>query len=173
VVDLLLNPQLARDDQILASPTLVRKLPPPIRKVIGDLSDTERVLVALQLRPAKEKRERGMPTDADRQDSLADFERLAADVRETRYLLSLYVSGMTLRSTAAIERTRAICEEHLPGRYELEVIDIYLDPGVARREQIVAAPTLVKSQPLPIRRLVGDLSDRNRVLTGLDLRKMP
>src|ERR1700759_4939513 len=76
------------------------------------------------------------------------------------YLLRLFVTGMTPRSTEAIARIKAICEEYLEGRYELEVVDIYQQPAVAREEQIVATPTLVKKSPPPLRRLVGDFSDK-------------
>jgi len=86
-----------------------------------------------------------------------------------RYELRLYVTGMTPRSTAALATIKAICEEHLAGRYELEVIDIYQQPMLAKDEQIVACPTLVKRLPAPVRRFIGNLSDRDRVLLGLDL----
>jgi circadian clock protein KaiB len=86
------------------------------------------------------------------------------------YLLRLYVSGATPRSTRAIANIRKICEEHLQGRYELEVIDIYQQAPLAKDEQIIAAPTLIKKLPLPLRRMVGDLTDQKRVLIGLDLR---
>jgi circadian clock protein KaiB len=92
---------------------------------------------------------------------------IAAD--EGRYLLRLFVTGMTPRSTEAIARIKAICEEFLEGRYELEVIDIYQQPDAARAEQIIATPTLIKKLPPPLRRLVGDLSDRRRVLLGLNI----
>jgi circadian clock protein KaiB len=87
-----------------------------------------------------------------------------------KYVLRLYVTGVTPRSVLAIANIRKICEEHLHGRYELEVIDIYQKPVLARDEQIIAAPTLIKQLPAPLRRLVGDLSNRERVLLGLDLR---
>lgn len=92
----------------------------------------------------------------------------AADAR-MQYVLKLYVTGMGLRSQRAIERTRAICDESLTGRYELEVIDLYVFPDAARPAQIVAAPTLIREAPLPLRRLVGDLSDRARVLEQLGI----
>ena len=88
-----------------------------------------------------------------------------------RYVLRLYITGMTPRSARAISSIRALCEEHLKGRYRLQVVDIYAHPQLTRREQIVAAPTLIKKLPLPLRRMVGDLSDRERVLFGLDLRQ--
>jgi circadian clock protein KaiB len=86
-------------------------------------------------------------------------------------VLRLYVTGMTPRSARAIESIRALCEQHLQGHYSLQVVDIYQHPQLTRREQIIAAPTLIKQLPLPLRRMVGDLSDRERVLFGLDLRE--
>jgi circadian clock protein KaiB len=85
------------------------------------------------------------------------------------YVLRLYVTGMTPRSTAAFASIKEICEKHLQGRYDLEVIDIYQQPTLAREEQIIAAPTLVKRLPAPERRLVGNLSEEDRVLAGLGL----
>ena len=85
------------------------------------------------------------------------------------YILRLYVAGTTPRSMRAILDARAFCESHLANRYELEVIDIYQQPAQARDEQIIAVPTLVRSLPPPLRRLVGDLSDVDRVLTGLEI----
>ncbi len=94
----------------------------------------------------------------------------AAAPRPVTWDLRLYVTGTTPRSSRAIRNVKAICEEHLRGRYRLEVIDIYQRPGLARDEQIVATPTLVRMLPPPIHRLIGDLSDTDRVLVGLDLR---
>jgi circadian clock protein KaiB len=85
-------------------------------------------------------------------------------------VLRLYVTGSTPRSTHAIQNLKAICEEHLQGRYELQVIDVYQRPALARDEQIVATPTLIKVLPAPLRRLIGDLSNAERVLFGLDLK---
>lgn len=86
------------------------------------------------------------------------------------YLLRLYVTGMTPKSIRAIANIRKICDEHLQGRYELEVVDLYQQPQLAQNEQIIAAPTLIKELPRPLRRMVGDLSNTERVLVGLDLR---
>ena len=86
-----------------------------------------------------------------------------------RYILRLFVTGMTTRSVKAIKNLQAICGEYLEGRFDLEVVDIYQQPALTQGEQIVAAPTLIKKLPLPQRRLVGDMSDRERVLRGLDL----
>jgi circadian clock protein KaiB len=97
------------------------------------------------------------------------FEEALAQSKPEKYVLRLYITGMTPRSAQAIENIRNICEEHLKGNYELEVIDIYQNPGQAQGEQLVAAPTLIKKLPLPLRRLVGDLSNEERVLAGLDL----
>jgi len=95
---------------------------------------------------------------------------LAQQPPADRYLLRLFVTGTTPRSSRAIKNIRAICEEKLKGRYDLEVIDIYQHPEQAKPEQIVVTPTLVRSLPLPVRRLIGDLSNEERVLVGLDLR---
>jgi circadian clock protein KaiB len=86
-----------------------------------------------------------------------------------RYVLRLYVTGTTARSGRAILNIREICEEHLKGRYELEVVDIYQQPVLAAGEQIIAAPTLIKKLPLPLRRFVGDMTNTDRILVGLDL----
>ena len=86
-----------------------------------------------------------------------------------KYSLRLYVTGQTPRSVRSIENLRRLCEMHLKDRYDLEVIDIYQQPSLAKEMQILAAPTLVKALPLPLRRLVGDFSDQNRVVIGLDL----
>lgn len=102
--------------------------------------------------------------------SLADeFERLLGQKKEEKYVLKLYVTGMTHRSTEAVATIKGICSELLEGRYELEVVDLYASPGIARRQQIVAAPTLIREEPAPVRRLIGNLSDRERVLRALDL----
>ena len=87
-------------------------------------------------------------------------------------MLRLYVSGSTPRSARAVRNMRRICDEHLAGRYELEVVDIYERPEAAREVQVVAAPTLVRLLPEPLRRVIGDLSDLEKVLQGLDLRPL-
>lgn len=86
------------------------------------------------------------------------------------HVLTLYVASLTPRSVAAIRSVKDVCERHLHGQYDLEVIDIYEHPTLAKSEQIVAAPTLIKKLPLPLRRLIGDMADEHRVLVGLDLR---
>jgi circadian clock protein KaiB len=88
-----------------------------------------------------------------------------------KYVLRLYVAGLTPRSTASIESVKQVCEEYLRGRYDLEVINIYSQPMLAKGEQIIAAPTLIKKLPLPLRRLIGSMADRKKVLVGLDLRE--
>ena len=103
----------------------------------------------------------------------ATLQRAAQTPPAERYVLRLYVTGMTPRSARAVNNLRAICDEYLEGRYDLEVIDIYQQPVLAKGEQIVAAPTLVKKLPLPMRRIIGDMSNRDRVLLGLDLVRAP
>ena len=91
-----------------------------------------------------------------------------AALRRARYILRLYVTGSSARSLKAVHNLKKICEEHLPD-YDLEVIDIYKNPDLARQEQIIAAPTLVKKLPEPLRKFVGDLSNTKKILIGLDL----
>ncbi|MDD1673887.1 MAG: circadian clock KaiB family protein [Methanomicrobiales archaeon] len=86
-----------------------------------------------------------------------------------KYVLRLYVSGITPRSRVAIENIKRVCEENLKGRYDLEVIDIYQQPERIKEDQIVAAPTLIKKLPLPLRKIIGDMSSTDRILIGLDL----
>ena len=97
-------------------------------------------------------------------------EQASSHSRRAKYLLRLYVSGSTLKSSRAVENIKRVCEQHLKNRYDLEVIDIYQQAKLARDEQIVAAPTLIKQLPLPLRRLIGDMSNQEKVLFGLDLK---
>ena len=87
------------------------------------------------------------------------------------YVLRLYITGLTSRSMRAIANIKEICESNLKGRYQLEVIDIYKNPSLAKGEQIIASPTLIKKLPLPLRRFIGDLSDTEQILLGLDIRQ--
>lgn len=102
-------------------------------------------------------------------DATERFEKALKSAAKEPYILRLYVTGITPNSLRAIENIKRICKDHLEGRFELEVIDIYKRPDLAREAQVVAAPTLVKLLPLPLRRFVGDLSDIERILVGLDL----
>ncbi len=112
------------------------------------------------------KKKEAPPTD------LAAFETAAAAARDNAtYVLRLYVTGTTQQSTQAIVNIRKICEEHLQGRYELEIVDISQHPTLVEGEEIIAAPTLVKKLPLPLRRFTGDMSQTERILLGLDLRE--
>jgi circadian clock protein KaiB len=86
-----------------------------------------------------------------------------------KFVLRLYVTGMTPRSTRAIHIVRAVCEEHLCGQYELEIIDVYQQPARIQEDQIFAIPTLVKYQPIPMRRIIGDMSNKERLMHGLGL----
>jgi circadian clock protein KaiB len=102
--------------------------------------------------------------------SAAAYEQLLAQAGQGTYVLRLYVTGMTPRSQRAIANIKALCEQHLPGRYSLEIVDIYQDPQATRAEQILVAPTLLKKLPLPLRRILGDLSKPDRVLVALGLK---
>lgn len=90
-----------------------------------------------------------------------------------KYVIKLYVTGQTPRAQAAIDNLRRLCEQELGGRYDLVVIDVLERPQLAEDEKILATPTVVKELPMPIRRIIGDLSDIERVLLGLDLRQVP
>jgi circadian clock protein KaiB len=103
-------------------------------------------------------------------DSTKSFERVLKKSLKEKYVLRLYVTGMTPRSTRAIQNIKKICDEELKGRCDLEVVDIYQRPMLAEGEQIIATPTLVKKLPLPLRRFIGDLSDTERIVLGLDLK---
>ncbi|GAB2586486.1 circadian clock protein KaiB [Dyella jejuensis] len=96
-----------------------------------------------------------------------------AETDRPQYKLRLFITGSTPRSTRAIHNMRRICEENLHGLYDLEVIDVYESPEATRELQIVATPTLVKILPEPLRKIIGDLSDRERVLAGLNLAPLP
>jgi circadian clock protein KaiB len=87
------------------------------------------------------------------------------------YILKLYVAGLSPKSATAIANIKKICEENLQGRYQLDVIDLYQQPQLAAGEQIIAIPTLIRKLPPPLRRIIGDLSNTERVLVGLDIRK--
>jgi circadian clock protein KaiB len=102
--------------------------------------------------------------------TIEPFDQSLQQKAKEKYVLRLYVAGLTPRSQMAISNIKKICEEHLEGRYDLEVIDVYQKPVLAKGEQIIAAPTLIKKLPLPLRRFIGDLSDSERILLGLDLR---
>ncbi len=110
------------------------------------------------------------PGDIQPTDKSAEFERLLDGQEREEFVLRLYITGLTPRSTQAIHTIKDICEVELEGHYELEVIDLAKQPELAKEEDIIAAPTLLKKLPLPLRRLIGDLSDRERVLAGLGLR---
>ncbi len=84
--------------------------------------------------------------------------------------LRLYIAGQSPRALVAIANLRTICEEHVPGRYSIEVIDLLKQPQLAKGDQILAVPTLVRKLPVPVRKIIGDLSNKERVLVGLDLR---
>lgn len=94
-----------------------------------------------------------------------------ASLAQDTYVLRLYVTGNTPKSARAIKNLRRICEDFLHGRYKLEVVDLYQQPELAKDQQIIAAPTLVKELPEPVKRILGDMSNEDRVLAGLDVRR--
>jgi circadian clock protein KaiB len=104
------------------------------------------------------------------EDPAVTLARAAKAQAKARYVLKLYVAGVTPKSDAAIRSVTEICETHLKDRYELEIIDIYQQPTLAKGEQIIAAPTLIRKLPLPLRKLIGDMANQDKVLIGLDLR---
>lgn len=106
------------------------------------------------------------------QDATEAFERTLEAHDQGCYVLRLYVSGLTPNSQRAIENVRKICVEHLENRYQLEIIDIYQQPIFAKEGQIIAAPTLIKELPLPLRKFIGDMSKTEKILLGLDIRTM-
>ncbi len=109
-------------------------------------------------------------TKAKIKDSTAEFEALLTELKQKNYVLRLYVTGATPQSVRAIENVKNICEKHLKGYYRLDVIDLYQQPDLAKGEQIIAAPTLIKKLPLPVRRILGDMSKTERVLIALGVR---
>lgn len=117
------------------------------------------------------KPRKSSPAGKRKPEVAVELEAVGAHARQARYVLRLYVSGSTLKSARAVENIKRICEQHLKNRYTLEVIDVYQQPDLARGDQIVAVPTLIKRLPLPLRRLIGDLSNEENVLLGLELKK--
>lgn len=98
-----------------------------------------------------------------------DFNTAADELENPRFVLRLFVTGMTPRSTRAIRAVRTLCEHRLKDRFELEIIDVYQQPQMIQGEQILATPTLIKYQPAPLRRIIGDMSDLHRLCYGLGL----
>ncbi|TAK81371.1 MAG: circadian clock protein KaiB [Betaproteobacteria bacterium] len=92
--------------------------------------------------------------------------------QEEKWELRLYTAGQTPKSLAAVKNLRKVCEEHLAGRYEIEIVDLLKNPRLAKDHQIVAIPTLVRKLPVPIRKIIGDLSDTERALVGLQLKQL-
>ena len=104
------------------------------------------------------------------QTTIEALEAAAKSSKTRKYILKLYVAGINPRSQEAIKTVMNICEENLGGRCDLEVIDLYQQPVLAQGEQIIAVPTLIKKLPLPLRRFIGNMADKERILVGLDLR---
>ncbi len=103
--------------------------------------------------------------------SAAEFEKKRERAKKENYVLRLYIAGMTPKSKQAILNIRKICDGHLKDRYELEVIDIIRNPVLASGEQIIATPTLIRKLPPPLRRFIGDMTEAERILLGIDLKK--
>lgn len=101
--------------------------------------------------------------------SLKDFEAAADALENPRYVLRLFVTGMTPRSTRAIRAVRELCQKRLLGRFELEIVDVYQQPAMIQDEQVLATPTLIKYEPAPLRRIIGDMTDTHRLCYGLGL----
>lgn len=110
------------------------------------------------------------PSGPDRR---IEFEAAQAAEDKTQYVLQLFVTGVTASSMRAIANLKTLCETHLAGRYTLEVVDLYEQPGQARANQVLAVPTLIKILPQPLRRIIGDLSNEEQVLVGLNLKSVP
>lgn len=106
-------------------------------------------------------------------DVTKEYERALENRKNEHYVLRLYIAGNNLRSQMAVENVKKICEENLKGRYELEIIDIYQDRTRNPVDLVLAAPTLIKRLPLPLRRVIGDMTLREKVLVGLDLEPKP
>lgn len=160
VIDLVEHPQLAAGDEISAIPTLVRLRAEPMRKMVGDLSDPESVIVGLQLRRLLE----ASITDAP---AVAPEPALPARAMDASYELTLFVSGASTSSARAIRDVQALCEIHLPGQHQLTVVDVNQSPELVRGRGVLATPTLLTSAPGPARMLVGDLSDHDRVMVAI------
>jgi len=109
-------------------------------------------------------------TDGHKPSATESMEKALAKQGTEKYVLKLYITGMTPRSQEALRNIKKVLRENLGDNYELEVIDIYQQPTLAKGDQIIAVPTLVKKLPTPIRKLIGDLSQEDRILLGLDLK---
>ncbi len=107
-----------------------------------------------------------------RKSSKASLPAASKNKKKAKYVLKLYVAGVAKKSSRAIRSITEICDQYLEGRYSLEVIDIYKNPMLARGEQIIAAPTLIKELPAPLRKWMGDMADKEKVLLGLAVKRI-
>lgn len=110
-----------------------------------------------------------MDDEEVRRDTTAEFERALEAFGTEQFVLRLYIAGNSTRSQAAIENVKRICDEYLRDRCELDIVDIYREPTEIPEDLVLAAPTLIRRLPLPLRRVIGDLSEKEKVLVGLDL----
>ncbi len=142
-----------------------------MKEIIGDPADSENFRVGLDLQYANRSSIEGKSLMPDEKAETGE-QKLKKDSKkpvEEKYVLRLYVAGTDRKSSKAIANLRRVCEEHLAGRYELKIIDIKEKGTLARDEQIVAVPVLIKQIPEPLRKLIGDMSDKDKVLLGMDL----
>ena len=135
----------------------------------GDFRHPETILLDSNFESGKE--EKNSMRQVKRERSAGSVEKGPQKKEKEKYILRLYVSGLTQRSMVAIQNIRKICDEQLKDRCDLQVIDIYKQPVLAKGEQIIATPTLIKKLPPPLRKFIGDLTNTERILVGLDLRK--
>jgi circadian clock protein KaiB len=118
----------------------------------------------------KEKRPKIKYATKRYEEALTKREGAGTNKTGGKYILKLYITGMTPRSQEALRNIQKVCREHLADNYELEVIDIYQQPTLAKGDQIIAVPTLIKKLPVPLRRMIGDLSQEDRIIMGLDIK---
>jgi len=109
----------------------------------------------------------------ERENHADALEKAAKAQTGERYILRLFVAGITPKSERAIRSVKEVCEQYLKGRYDLEIVDIYQRPETLKEDQVVVAPTLIKRLPEPLRRLIGDMTDREKILVGLNLKVKP
>ena len=124
---------------------------------------------AKRVSPKAKKPAKVKAPETPKGDVTAEFEEALEKQKTEHYVLRLYIAGNNLRSRIAVENVKTICEEYLKGRYELDVIDIYQDHSKNPVDIVLAAPTLVRKLPLPLRKVIGDMTRKEKVLVGLDL----
>jgi circadian clock protein KaiB len=142
IIDIEKHPEIGIKKNIIASPTTIREMPEPLKRIIGDLSDREKALVALQI----------------------------ANKPQWNFVLYL-AGGETRLSKGVIRNLNEICEEYLKGKYSVQIVDIEKHPEIGIEKKIFATPTLIRELPEPLKRIIGDLSDREKALVALEIEK--